>query len=44
VQIVGNIKLDLQEVGWEGMDRIDLAEDGGRWRPLLNAVMNLQVP
>jgi hypothetical protein len=35
--------MDLQEVGWS-MDWIDLAQDRGRWRVLVNAVMNLQVP
>jgi len=39
-----NIKLDLQEVGYGYMDWIDLAEDRGRWRALLNAAMNLRVP
>jgi hypothetical protein len=34
-----NIKMDLQEVGCEGMDRIDLAQDGDRWRALVNEVM-----
>jgi hypothetical protein len=38
-----NIKMDLKEVGWGGMDWIDLALDRGRWRVLLNVVMNLQV-
>ena len=40
----GNIQMNLQEVGWGGMDWIDLAQDRDRRRELLNAVMNLQVP
>ena len=35
-----NIKMDLQEVGRESMDWINVAQDSDRWRALLNAVMN----
>jgi hypothetical protein len=39
-----NIKLDLQEVGWVGMEWIDLAQKRDRWRALVCTVMNLRVP
>jgi len=39
-----NIKMDLQEVGRDGMDWIELAQDGQKWRALVNAVKKLWVP
>jgi hypothetical protein len=39
-----NIKMDLREVGWGGMDWINLAQDKDRWRALVYTVMNLRVP
>ena len=39
-----NIKMDLRDVGCEGMDWIELAQDRNRWRALVNAVMNLRAP
>jgi hypothetical protein len=36
-----NIKMDLLEIGWGGVDWIGLAD---KWRALVNAVINLQVP
>jgi hypothetical protein len=39
-----NIKIDLREIGWDGMDWIDLAQDGDQWRALVNTIMNLLVP
>jgi hypothetical protein len=41
---VDNIKISAREIGWDGMDWIDLAQDRDQWRALVNMVMNLRVP
>jgi hypothetical protein len=41
---VNNIKTDLREIGWNGMDWIDPAQVRDQWRALVNAIMNLRVP
>jgi hypothetical protein len=41
---VDNIKVRLREIGWNGMDWIDLAQNRDQWRALVNTVMNLRVP
>jgi hypothetical protein len=39
-----NIKMDLQKEGCEGVNWVELAQDRGRWRALVNAEMMLGVP
>jgi hypothetical protein len=41
---VDNIKMDLTEIGWDGVDWIDMAQDRDQWRALVNTVLNLRVP
>jgi hypothetical protein len=41
---VDNIKMDLRETGWDGVDWIDLAQNRDQWRTLMNTVMKLRVP
>jgi hypothetical protein len=39
-----NIKIDVREIGWDGMDWIDLGQNRDQWRALVNTVMNFRVP
>jgi hypothetical protein len=41
---VDNITMELGEIGWDGRDWIELAQDRDQWRALVNMVMNLRVP
>jgi hypothetical protein len=41
---VDTIKMNLREIGWGGMDWIDVTQDRDQWKALVNTVMNLRVP
>jgi hypothetical protein len=41
---VDDIKTDLREIGWDGIDWIELGQNMDQWRALVNTVMNLRVP
>jgi hypothetical protein len=41
---VDNIKIYVREIGWDGVDWIDLTHYREQWRALVNTVMNLWVP
>jgi hypothetical protein len=49
---VDNIKMDLREIGWDGVDwigldwigLIDISQDRDQWRALVDTVLNLRVP
>jgi hypothetical protein len=40
---VDNIKMDLEEIRWDGVDWIDLAQDRDQWMTLVNTVMKKNV-
>jgi hypothetical protein len=40
---VDNIKMDLEEICWGGVNWVDLAQDKDKWRALVNAVMKVRV-
>jgi hypothetical protein len=36
--------MDLEEIGWDGVEWMDVAQDRDQWKVLVNTVMNLRVP
>jgi hypothetical protein len=38
-----NIRIDIREIVWEGVDWIHLAQDSDQWRAVVNTVMDLRV-
>jgi hypothetical protein len=40
---VDNIKMDLKEIGLDGVDWINMVQDRNQWRPLVKTVLNLRV-
>jgi hypothetical protein len=39
-----NIKMDLREVGWEGVNWMHLVQDRDQWRAVVNTAMNFRAP
>jgi hypothetical protein len=40
---VDSVRMDLREIGWDGIDCIGLAQDRDQWRAPVNTVMSLRV-
>jgi hypothetical protein len=36
--------MDLRDIGWDGMDWVDLAQERDQWMVLVNMKMNPLVP
>jgi hypothetical protein len=43
-RLMDNIKMDLREIGWDGTDWLDLAQDRDQWRGLVNTIITFWVP
>ena len=39
-----NFKMNFEEIGWDGVNWIHLADDVDSWRAIVNAVLNIRVP
>jgi hypothetical protein len=40
----GKIRMDLREIGWEGVDWLHVAQNRDQWRAVVNTVMNFRIP
>jgi hypothetical protein len=43
-RLVDNMKIDLREIGWDGIDWVSLVQNTAHWRALVNTVMKLLAP
>jgi hypothetical protein len=41
---VQEVRWDLREIGWDGVDWMDMAKDRDQWRAFVNTVLNFRVP
>jgi hypothetical protein len=41
---VEDVRINLREIGWEGVDWLQLAQVRDQWRTLVNTVINIRVP
>jgi hypothetical protein len=41
---VDNIKMDVKQIGWDGVDWIDMAQDRDKWGYLVNTVLTFRIP
>jgi hypothetical protein len=39
-----NVNINLKEIGWKGVDWINLAQGGFYWQALVNTLMNIWIP
>jgi hypothetical protein len=43
LRLENGIRMDLTEIGWEDIERVQLAQNRGQWRAVVNAEMNLRI-
>jgi Mlc titration factor MtfA (ptsG expression regulator) len=43
IRVDVNIRMDLRETGWEGVEWMQLAQDRDQWQAVVNTEMNLRI-